>query len=321
MHVSGIVVNPLVTEIKPGKSALVSVKYNSSFRDLNHNQMEELFKPKEKEPTNAGLGVRNKKLEERLLKEKDNASAVAAPVDPKAKPGAKPAPAPPKKEEAKKPEPAGKAVKKTPQQEEEERLEAERLVREAEEKEAARIKALEDAFDATGALKRMGGKVFNFEVEEQFKRTQHYEWLLPVFFKCMDHEDGGKEQRVRTMYMEARTTTVPRSLQANVQVLDFGEVPVALRVTKEILIKNISNREEEMKLQSLSPFGGFCVLNAMRCVSPGETKVVVVQFEPLAQQIYEERIVLFTEFTTVSVLMKGIGVRPEVNIEPENGLL
>ena len=76
--------------------------------------MEELFKPKEKEPTNAGLGVRNKKLEERLLKEKDNASAVAAPVDPTAKPGAKPAPAPPKKEEAKKPEPAGKAVKKTP---------------------------------------------------------------------------------------------------------------------------------------------------------------------------------------------------------------
>ena len=77
--------------------------------------MEELFKPKEKEPTNAGLGVRNKKLEERLLKEKDNASAVAAPVDPKAKPGAKPAAAaPPKKEEPKKAEPAGKAVKKTP---------------------------------------------------------------------------------------------------------------------------------------------------------------------------------------------------------------
>ena len=50
--------------------------------------------------------VRNKKLEERIKKEKEEAAHSAAPVDPKAKgkPGAPPAKAP----EAKKPEPAGK---------------------------------------------------------------------------------------------------------------------------------------------------------------------------------------------------------------------
>jgi len=76
---------------------------------------------------------------------------------------------------------------------------------------------------------------------------------------------------------------VPRSLVANVGTLDFGEVPVALRVTKEILIKNTGVNEESLKLQSLTPFGGFCVLNALRSIMPGETKSVVVQFEPLAQ--------------------------------------
>jgi hypothetical protein len=50
------------------------------------------------------------------------------------------------------------------------------------------------------------------------------------------------------MYIEARTTTVPRSLQTDAQILDFGEVPVALRVTKEILVKNVGNRDEELKL-------------------------------------------------------------------------
>ena len=30
---------------------------------------------------------------------------------------------------------------------------------------------------------------------------------------------------------------------------------------------------------------------------------------------------LFSDFTTVSVNMKGVGVRPEVHIEPEEGLL
>ena len=95
----------------------------------------------------------------------------------------------------------------------------------------------------------MGGRVFDFEVEDQFKRTQHYEWLMPVFFKCLELEDGvAKDQRVRTMYIEARTTTVPRSLQTDAQILDFGEVPVALRVTKEILVKNVGNRDEELKL-------------------------------------------------------------------------
>ena len=55
-----------------------------------------------------------------------------------------------------------------------------------------------------------------------------------------------------------------------------------MRVTKEILIKNVGNREETLKLQSLTPYGGFSVLNAMRPIAPGETKGVIVQFEPLA---------------------------------------
>lgn len=156
-------------------------------------------------------------------------------------------------------------------------------MRDVEEKEAARCKALEDGFNKTTELRSMGGRVYDFDMENKFKRTQHYEWLLPVFFRCMEKEEGEKEFRVRTMYLEARTTTVTRSLLSNVHVLDFGEVPVAQRVTKELLIKNIGNREEELKLQSLSPFGGFSVLNAMRCAYPGETKNVVIQFEPLAQ--------------------------------------
>jgi len=40
------------------------------------------------------------------------------------------------------------------------------LVREADARELARVKALEDAFDKTGELKSMGGRVFDFEVED-----------------------------------------------------------------------------------------------------------------------------------------------------------
>jgi len=36
-------------------------------------------------------------------------------------------------------------------------------------------------------------------------------------------------------------------------------------------------------MEPLTPFGGFSVLNAMRTIAPGETRPIVVQFEPLAQ--------------------------------------
>lgn len=81
---------------------------------------------------------------------------------------------------------------------------------------------------------------------------------------------------MKTFYLEARTTTVPKSLVANVQTLDFGEIPVAMRVTKEILIKNVGIKEETLKLQSLTPYGGFSVLNAMRAIAPGETRGVII---------------------------------------------
>lgn len=105
-----MVVNPLVTELKAGKSSLISIQYNSAFRDLTRQTMENLFKPKVLGNEKPGIGPRNKLIEERIRKQKEEANREVAP-DPKAK-GGKVAAAPAKKEE-KKAEP--KASKKTPQ--------------------------------------------------------------------------------------------------------------------------------------------------------------------------------------------------------------
>lgn len=113
IKIAGLIVNPLVTDLKAGRSALICIRYNSEFRDLSLKKMEELFKPKEN-LIKPGMGVRNKKLEERIKKEREEA-AKEVPVDPKAKAGAKPVAAAPAKkpaEEVKKPDP--KAAKKTP---------------------------------------------------------------------------------------------------------------------------------------------------------------------------------------------------------------
>jgi len=74
-------------------------------------------------------------------------------------------------------------------------------------------------------------------------------------------------------------------------------------------------------MEALTPYGGFSVLNALRTLKPGETKGVVVQFEPLEQQIYEEKIMIYSNHTIVSVQLKGTGVKPEVEISLPDGLL
>lgn len=43
--VSGIIVNPLVKPLPANRSTLVSIRYESAFRDLDYWSMKDLFKP------------------------------------------------------------------------------------------------------------------------------------------------------------------------------------------------------------------------------------------------------------------------------------
>lgn len=66
--VSGIIVNPLVKPLPANRSTLVSIRYESAFRDLGYWTMKDLNKPQEEETAPKGLiqGARNKKLEARI---------------------------------------------------------------------------------------------------------------------------------------------------------------------------------------------------------------------------------------------------------------
>lgn len=63
LKVSGLLINPLVTELKAGKSSLVCIRYNSEFRDLTNQRMQELFSKENFGESKPGLGIRNKKLD------------------------------------------------------------------------------------------------------------------------------------------------------------------------------------------------------------------------------------------------------------------
>lgn len=63
--ISGLMVNPLVMSLTPGKSTLLSVKYTSKFRDLTHKFMKDMFNPVNELHGGIAPGTvkRNRKLE------------------------------------------------------------------------------------------------------------------------------------------------------------------------------------------------------------------------------------------------------------------
>ena len=71
----------------------------------------------------------------------------------------------------------------------------------------------------------------------------------------------------------------------------------------------------------LPTFGGFSVIGALRSILPGKSKAILVQFEPHEEQIFEEVLRLNTSTSMVSCKLRGAGVRPEVKLLPDSGLI
>lgn len=339
LRLSGLMVTPLVIEMKEKGVNLVSVTYMSDFRHFTATSFDE-YKIEEEETKKKEMMRGIKEAEEKKAEEDEGENEEDAELgdhdinqtflakkkkrrrnkrliarfekqeeeeaDDKAK-----GKAPPKKEDKKE-----KAKKET----EEEIAERERLEQEAKEQaERDRIAALEDAFDQKTELRKLGGELLEFNMDQDRMQSQHYTWQMPVFFR--EKDKVGKEESMQRIYLEVRTTTVQRALVPNIEKLDFGEIPVAFRKTKEVMITNIGEHVEELQMEALTPYGGFSVLNARRAIAPGETKPILIEFKPFAQQVYDENLLMYSSHTVASVKLSGRGVRPEVRIKPEDGLM
>lgn len=171
-------------------------------------------------------------------------------------------------------------------------------------------------WDHTLELDKLGGKVYDFYASEPAKKSQHYDWLLPVYFRPL-LPDGV----TKVHYLQIKTAVINKTLIANPDILDFGEIAVSCRKVTEFTLFNQDTQSVSLSMDPLPPFGGFCVLNAMRIIEPGQKKTIVVEFEPINQQFFEEKLTIRTGNSAVSVVLRGRGVRPELKLEPEDGLL
>ena len=228
-ELSGLSLTPAYQILTPGSSSLLKLSYNSKFRDMDPFEYEDFKRSKSSDTSKPLSPLANTKITALIKrkreedKEKDAETGIGGK---KGVPAKKKAPEPKKKAEAPKKE-AGKAAagKKKSKKEEEEEADAQRLEEErikAEEED--RIKEIIESFDRNGELKKIGGKILEFKDEET--RSQHYQWILPFFYKSPD--DVGDAQ-VSKSYLQVRTTCATSMVTLDKNYLHFGEIAVACR--------------------------------------------------------------------------------------------
>lgn len=64
----------------------------------------------------------------------------------------------------------------------------------------------------------------DFSGESELDRSQHYEWLVPCYFR-----EKGKLETTQVCYFELRSTAINKVLVADRTVCDFGEIAVSLK--------------------------------------------------------------------------------------------
>ena len=110
-------------------------------------------------------------------------------------------------------------------------------------------------------------------------------------------------------------------MEAEVTEYDFGEIAVAERKTFDLIIRNIGRESTPINMVPIPPYCGFSVINALRTIEPGQAMPVVLEFNPPSNQKFEERLVLKSEKSLISVKLTGRGVRPELRLQPQDNLI
>lgn len=124
---------------------------------------------------------------------------------------------------------------------------------------------MERNFNAEAQLIKMGGKVFSFN------DAQHYQWLLPIYFKQKDYSDVSAEVN----FIEITTTSISQILSIDKPEIQFGQIAVGTRAVREVVISN-TGPKAQLKKKNMPIFCSFNVLNSLRDVEPDKPFKAVI---------------------------------------------
>ncbi|XP_062419540.1 cilia- and flagella-associated protein 74 [Pungitius pungitius] len=103
--------------------------------------------------------------------------------------------------------------------------------------------------------------------------------------------------------------------------IDFHQVAVGERVIQRFTVQNISRETLDLRSSVLDVHGPFSLLNALRCIRPGEKHTLVLAFSPSLEKKYCEILEVCSQKMTLEMTLSGVGVVPAVTSSHPGGVL
>ncbi|XP_029910701.1 cilia- and flagella-associated protein 74 [Myripristis murdjan] len=161
--------------------------------------------------------------------------------------------------------------------------------------------------------------------------TQRYrQYTVPCFLWDGDPSAENPQAQptwspLNTLYLELNCPAIQPPLVATSSngqnTIDFGQVAVGQKVVKRFTIHNISKESLDLKSSLLDINGPFCLLNALRCIEPGEKHTLLLAFSPALEKKYLETLEVRSPKMTLEVTLHGEGVVPVITASPTGDLL
>ncbi|XP_054465778.1 cilia- and flagella-associated protein 74 [Anoplopoma fimbria] len=104
-------------------------------------------------------------------------------------------------------------------------------------------------------------------------------------------------------------------------IIDFHRVAVGEKVIKRFTVQNISRETLDLRSSVLDLHGPFSLLNALRCIRPGEKHTLVLAFSPSLEKKCREILELCSQKMSLEMTLCGEGVVPAVTSSHPGGIL
>ncbi|XP_054868574.1 cilia- and flagella-associated protein 74 isoform X2 [Amphiprion ocellaris] len=159
---------------------------------------------------------------------------------------------------------------------------------------------------------------------------RYREYTIPCFVSDGDPPEEDRQAQpawspINTLYMKLQCAAVQPPLVVTSHnghnIIDFHQVAVGEKSIKKFTVQNISKESLDLRSSVLDMQGPFSLLNALRCIRPGEKHTLTLAFSPTLDKKYREMLEVQSQKMTLEMTLRGEGVVPAVTSSHTGGLL